>query len=86
MTIKECIKAKGILIDCEVVPHRCGNVEVFFLNTADGAEDSTNFDVQWPLTKVGAAELESLYKEFCRENKIKTNTVELIQLNSVAEY
>ena len=86
MTIKECIKTKGILIDCEVKPHRCGEIEVFFHNALDDMADSTEFDIQCPLTKAGVVELESLYKEFCKENKIPANTVELIQLNSVSEY
>ena len=84
MTIKECLKTKGILADCEIVPHRLGEIEVFFHNTIDDTEDSTNFDVHEPLTKNGSAELELLYKDFCKDNKIPVNTVELIQLNSVA--
>ena len=86
MTIHECIRTKGILIDCEVIPHRCGEVEIFFENKAEEREDSTIFDVNWPLTRAGEAELTTLYKGFCKDNKIPANTVEAIHLNSVSEF
>ena len=85
MTIQECVKKKGIVRECEVKPHRFGEIEVFFYNTADDREDSTAFDVADPLTKAGEAELKSLYRDFCKENGIKADTVEALQLNCVAE-
>ena len=85
MTIHECIRKNGILINCEVTLHRFGEVEVFFYNTADEREDSTTFDIRDPLCKKGEAELASLFKDFCKENGIPVNTVESLQLNCVAE-
>ena len=84
MTIKETLK-KGMVIDCEIKLHRYGEAEVFFFNTADNREDSTTFDIEYPLGKKGEAELTSLFKDFCKENGIPTNTVEGLQLNCVAE-
>ncbi len=86
MTIHECIRKKGILIDCETTPHRRGEIEVFFDNVTEGYEDSTIFDVNMPLTKVGETELTALYKDFCKDNKIPANTVEAIHLNNVSEF
>ncbi len=85
MTIYETLKKNGMVLDCEVTLHRCGDVIVCFYNTADKRDDSTSFDIVDPLTKRGEQELSNLYKDFCKENKIPANTVNEIRLAHVAE-
>ncbi len=85
MTILECIRSKGMTIDCEVSLHRCGEVEVCFYNTDDGRDDATSFDINDPLSKQGENELDELFREFCKENNLPRNTVDEIRLTCVAE-
>ena len=84
MTIKKAAY-NGISINCDVGLHRWGNVIVFFYNTASDREDSTSFDVREPLLPSGLDELDALYKDFCKEEKIPINTVSEISLENVAE-
>ena len=84
MTIMKAAK-NGITINCDVEPHRWGNVTVSFFNTVDNREDSTSFDVENPLCPSGLEELNALYKDFCKEEKIPTNTVSVISLEHTAE-
>ena len=85
MTIKECERAKGIDVACEVGLHRCGEIEVHFFNTVEDREDSTSFDIAMPLSKDGLCELICLYEDFCKENYIPKNTVVSLVLTNVAE-
>lgn len=85
MTIKQFIKKYGVDIDCALMPHRWGEMIVFFDNTRDDREDSTSFDIEHPLTADGANELSELYSDFCKEENIAANTVSGISLNCVAE-
>ncbi len=84
MTIMKAAK-NGITINCDAKPHRWGDVTVFFYNTANKREDSTSFDVENPLCPSGLDELNALYKDFCREENIPTNTVSEICLEHTAE-
>ncbi len=84
MTITKAAK-NGITINCDVEPHRWGEMTVYFHNTADNREDSTSFDVENPLCPSGLEELNALYKDFCKEEKIPTNTVSKISLDHTAE-
>ena len=84
MTIKDTLK-NGIIIDCEVTPHHCGDVVVYFYNTIDNRDDSTSFDVVAPLSKHGEDELSIIYEDFCKENNIPYDTVYEIHLNHVAK-
>ena len=84
MTIMKAAK-NGITINCDVEPHRWGDVTVFFYNTANKREDSTSFDVENPLCPSGLEDLNALYKDFCKEEKIPTNTVREISLEHTAE-
>ena len=84
MTIKKAAK-NGIIINCDVGLHRWGNVTVYFHNTVDDREDSTSFDVEEPLLPSGLDELDALYKDFCKEEKILANTVSGISLENTAE-
>ncbi len=89
MTIKQCLSKKGMIADCEVKGHRCGEVCVYFHNTDENRDDSTCFDIMFPLGSPlkdeGIDELDKLYKEFCKENNIPRNTVDEIHLTCVAE-
>lgn len=85
MTIIECIKDQGVLVDCDTNIHRCGSVEVFFYNPVDDVDDSTSFDIMDPLGKDGHAELHNLFREFCKENHFPSNTVIAVHLTCVAE-
>lgn len=84
MTIMKASK-NGIVINCNIGLHRWGAVTVSFFNTADNREDSTSFDVENPLCPSGLEELNALYKDFCKEEKIPTNTVIAISLEHTAE-
>jgi len=84
MTIKKAAK-NGIVINCNVGLHRWGEVTVSFFNTVDNREDSTSFDVKDPLCPSGLEELNALYKDFCKEEKIPRNTVRVISLEHTAE-
>lgn len=84
MTVKQYLKKNGMEIDCDVHPHRCGEVEVFFYNTDEDRDDSTCFDINDPLTKSGEDELATLFREFCKENGCASNQVTGVKLNCVA--
>ena len=84
MTILKAAK-NGITINCDIGLHRWGEMTVYFHNTVDNREDSTSFDVKDPLCPSGLDELNALYKDFCKEEKISTNTVSEISLDHTAE-
>ena len=73
MTIKECIKKHGLQMEVDELK-RYQTVDVCFVNS-DGQEDETEFNVRYMGTKQGEQELTNLFKEFCKENGFKTNTV-----------
>ena len=73
MNIGECIKEKGWQMEVDSLK-RYQSVDVAFINS-DGLEDETEFDITGAGTKDGEKELTSLYKDFCKENGFKTNTV-----------
>ena len=85
MTIQECEKKKGIEAICDITPHRWGEIIVNFYNPIDEREDRTSFDIAAPLTDQGLKELNSLYKDFCKENRLPRDTVESLVLTCVAE-
>ena len=84
MTVKKAAK-NGIIINCAVGFHRWGSVTVSFFNTADQREDSSSFDIEDPLLPSGLEELNALYKDFCREEKIPADTVSEISLEHTAQ-
>ena len=86
MTINDCIKKNGIQVDCDhPIGTRWGEVTVAFENSQTGSYDETSFDVSDPLTNDGNHELGVLFKDFCKENQIKSNTVTAIILTKAAE-
>lgn len=74
MTIHECIKKKHGWVSEVGELKRFQTVDICFIN-AEGKEDETEFDICGAGTNVGMTELEELYKNFCHEIAIKTNTV-----------
>lgn len=85
MTVKSFIKKHGIEIGCnEVSLHRYGEVEVFFFNSEEKRNDSTTFDIKYPLTNGGHSELDALFRDFCKENGCANNQVTGVVLNYVA--
>ena len=85
MTIKECIKTNGIQLDCEhPIGTRWAEVIVAFENSQTGTYDETSFDVENVLTKEGSRELGDLFKDFCKENQFKSNTVTAIVVTKTA--
>ena len=73
MTVKQCIKENGWIVEAAVL-RRFQSVDIAFINE-EGREDETQFDISGACTDAGAEELSSLYDMFCKENGIKNNTV-----------
>ena len=86
MKITQAIKQFGWQVDCQVPEvFTCANVDVDFINSETGMVDETQFEIENPFTKAGERELEMLYAQFCRENRIKNNTVISVTVVDLAE-
>ncbi len=73
MTIKQCIKEKGWIMEVAEIK-RFQSVDIAFINN-EGKEDETEFDISGACSDAGTEELAGLYDDFCKENEIKNNTV-----------
>lgn len=73
MTIKEYVKKYGMQMEVDHLK-LYQSVDIDFINS-EGMEDETQFDIANAATKSGIAELNDLFKQFCKENGFKTNTV-----------
>ena len=86
MRIKGIIHSDGWNIDCEVPEvFSCADVDVDFINSQTGNIDETQFEIMDPFTPAGVQELEALFCDFCRENKIKNDTVISVTVVDLAE-
>lgn len=85
MTIKECIKAKGIQTEVNSLKiWQSVNIQFFRPN---GDEDETQLDVNRIGTETGNDELQELYNDFCKENGFNNNTVQnIIVVDSAFNY
>lgn len=70
MTIKQCIRRNGVNYEIGYIRQYL-SVDVCFIGE-DGREDETQFDVSASNME---AELDELFKDFCRDEHIKRNTV-----------
>lgn len=80
MTIKQCIRKNGINYEVDEI-RRYLAVDVDFIGE-DGREDETQFDVSISNME---AELDELFKDFCRDEHIKRNTVTGISVVASAD-
>ena len=82
MTINQYIKKHGWSVECDLSkPYRFQTVDVSFENEeAMIGLDETEFDI--PAYNV--KELSTLFKEFCKENGLKSNTVINIRIVAAA--
>lgn len=69
MTIRSFVKKHGWQTECDVAMARRMTVDINFEN--DGNPDETEFDI----AAYNVNELSNLFADFCRENKLKANTV-----------
>lgn len=83
MTIKECVKGKGLRSEVSEFK-RFQSVDIDFINS-DGIIDETQFDISGAGTKGGIIELAILFKDFCQENNFKQNTVVSVTVVSAAD-
>lgn len=83
MTIKQCIKEKGWIMEVAELK-RFQSVDVAFINN-EGKEDETEFDISGAGTDAGAEELAGLYDVFCKENNIKNDTVLAVIVTQTAD-
>lgn len=83
MTIKQCIKEKGWIMEVAKIK-RFQSVDVAFINN-EGKEDETEFDISGACTDAGEKELTSLYNVFCKENGMKNNTVLAVMVTRSAD-
>ena len=84
MTIKQCIKQKGFVIECETCVHRWEEVYVHFLNpTYHMMEDCVSFDIN--VAKNGYKELDQLYTQFCKDEGIPRNTVTSLSITCMGD-
>lgn len=84
MTVKECAKKKGIVLDHINEIKTYQSVDVNFINS-EGIDDEVEFDVCQVLTKSGINELSILFSDFCKENNFKNNTVTCITIVKSAD-
>ena len=86
MNIKQFLKKNGYETECDVDPYTVWvEVIVAFTNSSTGADDETSFDVQHPFTENGKNELSDLFRDFCKEEGIKNNTVTGIVITNTAQ-
>lgn len=69
MTIKDCIAKNGWNVPEN--PKKAWNVDIGFMNSETDVEDETEFSI----CAYDADDLEDLFEEFCKENKIRSDTV-----------
>lgn len=80
MNVKQFIRKVGWDILCDMsTPHRYMNVNVVFDN--NGETDETQFSIK----SFDISELNNLFSNFCKENKLPTNTVINIVVVQAAE-
>lgn len=85
MTIKECIKNKGIQVKVSSLK-RWQSVNIQFFRP-NGNEDETQLDVNRIGTEAGKDELQELYNTFCKENGFNNDTVQnIIIVDSAFDY
>ena len=69
MTVKECIKKNGWNV--QENPQKAWNVDIGFINSETELEDETEFSI----CAYDEDDLQDLFEEFCKENKISSDTV-----------
>lgn len=79
MTVKECIKKNGWNVTEN--PKKAWNVDIGFINSETEAEDETEFSI----CAYNENELQELFEEFCKENKISSATVIYISVVQTAD-
>ena len=84
MTIRECIRKRGIECDVDGALKRWNIVHIGFVN-CDGCEDETSFDVAFAGDKAGQEDLVRLFADFCEENGFPTNTVCYVRIVAAAD-
>lgn len=84
MTIKQYFKKGGVWnFECDIkYPYRFMNVDICFLNDQK-MEDETQFSIS--ASAYSKTELDDLFKDFVKENKIKNPVVLSITVVQVAE-
>nr|WP_297765789.1 hypothetical protein [uncultured Butyrivibrio sp.] len=83
MTLKRFIKTEGITMNVPRIK-RWSAVEIGFIGS-NGYEDYTEFHVQHALTNDGINELDKLYSDFCKDEKIPKDTVEYVSIRVTAD-
>lgn len=83
MTVNQYIKKHGWSVECDLSnPHRFQTVDISFENKeALNGLDETEFDIP----SYNVKELSVLFKDFCKENNLKSNTVRNIRIVAAAE-
>ena len=76
MTLKQCIKKQGLQTEVSKF-YLWSSVDIDFINS-DGMDDETQFDVMFVGTRDATEKLSQLYKDFYKENKFPTNTVQSV--------
>lgn len=82
MTINQYTKKYGWSQECDLSkPHRFQTIDVSFENEeALNGLDETEFDIP----SYNVKELATLFKEFCKENGVKANSVRNIRIVAAA--
>ena len=70
MTVKQWIKKHNWHSECNHTTGAVMNVDISFINS-DGHEDETEFSIR----SFDVNELSELFRDFCKENNFKCNTV-----------
>ncbi len=83
MTIKKFVKTIGFTVDVPKVK-LWSAIEIGFVGN-DGYEDCTEFHVQHALTNDGINELEKLFNDFCKEEKIKKDSVTYVSIRVTSD-
>lgn len=80
MTVKEFVEKEGWYVEGNTKPSRVQAVNVSFVNS-DGRDDETQFDIR----AYDVSELSALFKDFCKENGFKDDTVTRVSIVAMAE-
>lgn len=83
MTIRDYIKKNGWRVEVTGPLDRYQIVHILFLNE-NKCEDEVSFDVKGAATVSGMEELEGLWKDFCKENLYKENSILEISIVAAA--
>lgn len=81
MTIKQWIDINGWAINPNEPDGKFWNVDIGFINSEDRREDETEFTIN----AYDLDELEELFDNFCKENKIANNTVVYVAVVETAD-